>query len=1123
MTMKNLKDLIPNIKNCLTNGKYRNILICIVLLIIILICIRLFFFNDKEGFENQIKALVEYEKRNFDRENTPIWDNRIYLLQPEKINEQKYSFWNLDKNIFRDSAADIEPQKSLGSTINTISNTQVPDQPTISVTGGKYKVFTDYENIVSIGDDELGNLKLNYLKLQKSNQNEMSEVLDKVKLSKNTCVNLKKYFESLSNIEANNFDGPLESFKNKILQNLNITCLVVGNNSDRGSSKSVSMYQVINDSNGVYQAPLNTTHIFHGIPFGVSLSLYSDANFAGVSKNLFVPYDTNKVYEDILTSTYGTTNIKLIDESQLANDYDSLKEDHSPLVVSGDTVHFDTSAGTSVAQAINQDSTTAADVNLTRSYISVVNIRPGGVLKTSYKDVGMANNDLSNNLFNEGLSDISFFRPGNTKDDSISSYAYKVGMKLGLINVSITRQSNVMWGVDIKKYDDLKERYDEFKTIYYERLGTDSIGAVDKAYDYFNGIINDILPPYLDIRGNANINNNVVKGYLQNIVTNLSHLPESVKIFSDRKSGVPSDIPLVNIRTHYFKTKEMIELLKTNRAEFVKEQDIINFNNNMMHINSFLENVYQSEHNESSGFTKDILENKIEEVSSFFNFPQLLSLFNDSSKGCMNQEKDYAQNGHRGLVGIEPTENVIVGRNYRYGSYSDLDPERYECFKTDELGIFLFSYEIHPSLTPDTICPDVNSFQINAEGFDTKLLSSLKEKINDKVNDIIKDVRLKTEINDKIMYVNRNIQILNQLEVFLEKVNNNLLKFPYLKFVKPIAPPGYIALGDIAIPSEQSMKTHDRGVDNDGKPQEYLSRFQYLFGGNRHGQDYIHKHISHYVAVPESCTKLVRGWQMTDKIFEIREDNKLISIFKNPFTNTIYATLDNKLPRDGIRKLVACVQKCNAVDNLIRADQCARDLYKTKKGMEYGYSVSPNFADEEENKYYLDKVRERRQHINSLTNVARKLQIEQDKFDIINQENNRGKLQKYLDTQNKNINILTDKLESDRNKIDLNVHIKPTPINLGEDGEFESDEINGQRDTVRQVINFIQQSSLPRANKQKLVDKVVKYQTMSESKLMTQNEFKLNMEKILEDCPEYDLSGLVKKDVVREVCYGCDI
>ena len=205
MTMKNLKDLIPNIKSCLTNEKYRNILICIVLLIVILICIRLFFFNDKEGFENQIKALVEYEKRNFDKDNTPIWDNRLFLLQPEKANEQKYSFWNLDKNIFKESNADIEPQKSLGSTINTVSNSQVPDQPTISITGGKYKVFTDYENIATVGSDELGNLKLNYLKFQKSNPSEMNEVLDKVKLSKNSCINLKKYFESLSNIDIEKF------------------------------------------------------------------------------------------------------------------------------------------------------------------------------------------------------------------------------------------------------------------------------------------------------------------------------------------------------------------------------------------------------------------------------------------------------------------------------------------------------------------------------------------------------------------------------------------------------------------------------------------------------------------------------------------------------------------------------------------------------------------------------------------------------------------------------------------------------------------------------------------------------------------------------------------------------
>jgi hypothetical protein len=58
MTMKTITDLIPKIKSCLTNKNYRNILIGVILLIIVLICLRLFFFNDKEGFENQITIVI---------------------------------------------------------------------------------------------------------------------------------------------------------------------------------------------------------------------------------------------------------------------------------------------------------------------------------------------------------------------------------------------------------------------------------------------------------------------------------------------------------------------------------------------------------------------------------------------------------------------------------------------------------------------------------------------------------------------------------------------------------------------------------------------------------------------------------------------------------------------------------------------------------------------------------------------------------------------------------------------------------------------------------------------------------------------------------------------------------
>ena len=1120
MTMKKITDLIPNIKNCLSNKNYRYILLGVILLIIVLICVRLFYYNDKEGFENQIKALVNYEHRNFDKDNKSIWDNRMFLLQPEKANDQKFSFWNLDKDIYRESTPEKEPQKSLGTTINTVSNTQIPEKGSIAITGGKYKVYNDYEHIVTLGDDELGDLRLNYEKFQKSNSSEIKEILNKVKVNKEVCVKLNKYFESLNNININEFTKPLENFTDTILKNMVTTCLVAGDKSDNGSSKSVSLYHIINDTNGVYQAPSNKVDVFHGVPFGVSLTIYSEPNFGGVNKNLFVPFDTNKVYSDILTSKIDDTSI--IDTSKLINDYE-VQLKYNTLNYEGNTKAYEFSMARNVPQSINYDSTTSADRNLT-NYVSIVNIQPGGLLSTSKKDLATAYKRFSDNNFDTGLSNVSFFKPSTSSDDGMSSYGYKVGMKLGLIPVVIRRKANSILVGDKSKTDTITERYDDLGKIYMAKLDESSINSVpafQRPYEYFNNIINDILPVY--INGNdKTLKNNSVRGYLQKIVTNLSHIPENVKIFSTPKPEIPADIPLVNIKVNYFKTKDMIQLLKTD-DEYVQNNNISVFNHNIMDINQFLDNVYQSEQSDSEIFTKEILEKKIKDRSSFYNFPQLLSYYNDESSGCKksgSKEFDFNQNGYRELYGNTPSNSLEIGKKYRYGSFSNLDAERFNCFKTDNLDVFLFSYEFHPSLADQSIFGEVKSFQINAENYKDNLLKELRNKLDNKVKDIIHDSKLKKEINDKISYNNRNLKILDQLEKFLEKVNSNQLKFPYIKFVKPVAPKGYISLGDIAIPSEQTLKTQEKGVDEDGKPVNYTSRFKYLFGGNKHGYNYIHKHIAHYVAVPESCTKFVRSWQMTDKIFEINQDNKLVSIFQNPFTNTIFVTQNNKLPRDGIRKLIACVKKCNAVDNLIRADQCARDLYRTKKGMEYGYNVSPNYADEEENKYYLNKVKERSSHINKLSNIARKLQIDQDKFDILNQEHNRGKLQKYLDTQNKNINILTDKLQSDRNKIDLNVYIKPTPIKLDEDDE---DEEVTQKDTAKQVIKFIEQSELPKLNKKKLVDKVVKYQAMTESKLMTQNEFKLNMEKILDDCPEYDLSGLVKKDLVRDVCYGCDI
>ena len=181
---------------------------------------RIFYFNNKEGFQNQIKALVDYEYRDFDKENVPIWDNRLYLLQPDKANEQKFSFWNIDKAIYKESNADSVPQKSLASTINTLSNIQIPDKRTVAITGGKYKVYTDYEQIVQIGNDEIDSLKLNYDKFVKSTSRDITDVLSKVKNSIICCQNLKKYFSMISKIEVNEHNDVVNEFSNTILKNL---------------------------------------------------------------------------------------------------------------------------------------------------------------------------------------------------------------------------------------------------------------------------------------------------------------------------------------------------------------------------------------------------------------------------------------------------------------------------------------------------------------------------------------------------------------------------------------------------------------------------------------------------------------------------------------------------------------------------------------------------------------------------------------------------------------------------------------------------------------------------------------------------------------------------------------
>ena len=53
------------------------------------------------------------------------------------------------------------------------------------------------------------------------------------------------------------------------------------------------------------------------------------------------------------------------------------------------------------------------------------------------------------------------------------------------------------------------------------------------------------------------------------------------------------------------------------------------------------------------------------------------------------------------------------------------------------------------------------------------------------------------------------------------------------------------------------------------------------------------------------------------------------------------------------------------------------------------------------------------------------------------------------------------------------------------------------------------------------VNKIVSNATQLSNNIITSDQYNVNLNKILQSCPQYDLTGLVKKDLVSNVCYGC--
>ena len=309
------------------------------------------------------------------------------------------------------------------------------------------------------------------------------------------------------------------------------------------------------------------------------------------------------------------------------------------------------------------------------------------------------------------------------------------------------------------------------------------------------------------------------------------------------------------------------------------------------------------------------------------------------------------------------------------------------------------------------------------------------------------------------MVYNSNIKtmITNVLEFskFQTNINNNTITNLPLKIYQPVAPLGYVSLGHVFCNIQSQLKEiKNNDAANIG-----------------------------VCCVPENCVKEMRDWNASDKVFEYNENNIYWALYFNPFIGTFVSTNVNQLPEGKVSKVVACVKKCTAVDDLEKADKCARNYYNINKSIKSEVNLGTDLVSDQEEIFYLEKLKAQSDSITRLSKKAQNMQVSIDKATIVNSEMNKNKLQSYVDKQKVNIDLILQKLISDKNTILTKINI---PI-----------------DVLNQILDMIKNS-----------------QNMSQRDRNNILNNLLNNKQVT--CPGYDLKGLVKKSLVSDVCYGCD-
>lgn len=312
-------------------------------------------------------------------------------------------------------------------------------------------------------------------------------------------------------------------------------------------------------------------------------------------------------------------------------------------------------------------------------------------------------------------------------------------------------------------------------------------------------------------------------------------------------------------------------------------------------------------------------------------------------------------------------------------------------------------------------------------------------------------------------------QMINQLEnLKFDLLENRFQHFP-LKIYRPIPTKNYVSLGDV------------------------------LFNHRNTNYNLRQPILDNIATIPKQCYKEVRDWLSVDKVYEYRDGDTYLAIFKNPYLQTFKAvTVPDTLPPGKVGKVVACVEGCRLLDDIIEADKCSKKFFKANKEIIEGTNLDPdNTIISRESTLYKNKIQDKQDRINTLKEVARRLQIQDDKANIINRQYNKQQLQNLVDNQRRNINTLVDELQDGKNRIDINV-------------KFSYDKFQGLITILRE------NNSLPTT----VADRITEIVDNSARQKLDElpNE---DVKEVLASCPTPETEGLVVKALVESGCFNC--